>query len=201
MRVTLWSAIQLDLRGQRTTMLGKATIRFLRRTMGTSATNERDTPLVWPRAGEDLLRELVAHPGRVALVAAEPGQYDCLVALANLVGEEVLSVGRALTDGSLPEDSDAIERAMSGSTAVADLDILFWRPWLKIEPIRLLTRLARRRAVVAAWPGVITEHGVTYSQIGRPDRYEAPLADALVLHPKPMFFPDQTPFDLERRSS
>lgn len=56
-----------------------------------------------------------------------------------------------------------------GSSAwLTKLDVLF-EPTLENDPMRLLKSIAKSQAVVAIWPGEITETSVVYSKPGKSD--------------------------------
>lgn len=80
---------------------------------------------------------------------------------------------------------------------LTDLDVLFW-PDLQLDPIGLLRRLSADGPVIAVWPGRVSGGRVSYSEPGRPDHYDEPLRDALLLRPIHVTFPDEAPYELER---
>lgn len=151
----------------------------------------------WPEAGVILVRELREHPGRLALAPVGHGLGDGLEAIAALLETAVTSVGLTLTTGQQPSGVEEIESRLAGGSVLTDLDILFWHQLIEIDVLRLLIGLARRRPIVAVWPGRIYEGRVTYSLPGRRDYYEAGLTDTVVLRPRPRRFPDQAPFVME----
>ncbi|TCN74254.1 hypothetical protein EDB60_101127 [Vibrio crassostreae] len=64
-----------------------------------------------------------------------------------------------------------------GSSAwLTKLDVLF-EPTLENDPMRLLKSIAKSQAVVAIWPGEITETSVVYSKPGKPDYKTYPLKE------------------------
>lgn len=154
-------------------------------------------PDSWPDAGEALLDELRASPGRVALVLNDAGADDGIDAMARLQDAPVTSVGRLLTESEPLRSLTEVRRALSQASILTDLDILFWQPWLQIDVVGLLSGLARRRPIVAAWPGHISGGQATYSRPGRRDFYQTALRDVIVLRPRARRFPDQIPFDVE----
>jgi hypothetical protein len=151
----------------------------------------------WPEVGLELIGELRAHPGRLALAPAGRGLDDGLEAIAALLESAVTSVGLTLTTGRQPTSVEEIESRLAGESVLTDLDILFWPPLIDIDVLRLLTGLARHRPIVAAWPGRIDQARAIHSIPGRRDYFEAKLADVVVLRGRPRHFPDQTPFVME----
>jgi hypothetical protein len=152
----------------------------------------------WPEAIAELRQELAHRPGRLALICGEvSAAVDAVVAaLADALRVAPVRVGMVLTKGQVP-DSDAVGAALGDSTILVDCEILF-DPELRIDPLHLLRRLARRAPRVAVWPGRIDGGRATYSEPGRRDFYERRIADALVLRPRATSFPDEVPYTLER---
>lgn len=154
------------------------------------------TDETWPGAGRQLLESLRRHPGQVALVAGR-GADETVRALASVEGRDAVSVGDVLTRDAEPPPSAAVERALAGSPFLIDLDILFWRPGLQVDPMALLHRLARSGPCVAVWPGRVQGGEATYSEPGRPDHHRYPLDDVVVLRPRTQRFPDELPYRVE----
>jgi hypothetical protein len=111
--------------------------------------------------------------------------------------QEPLSVGRALTVGDAPPVPGRIPDMLPDATLLVDLNFLFWDA-LAVDPIALLTILSRKRPRVAVWPGQITGDRAVYSEPGRRDYFEQQLGDAIVLTPRPVIYPDETPYTMER---
>jgi hypothetical protein len=117
--------------------------------------------------------------------------------LANAAGDQVMSVGEVLTEPSTPP-SPADIRAMLGSARfLVDLDILAW-PDLGVNPVQLVRLLARSQPRVALWPGTVRDRRVRYSEPGRPDYIDEAVSDVIVLRPRPVSFPDEVPYMVER---
>ena len=154
-------------------------------------------PESWPDAGATVLDVLRSSPGRVALVSAGATKDAVLQAMAKLQETSVVSVGGLLTESDPPRSLKELRRALAQATVLTDLDILFWQPWLQIDVVGLLSALARRQPVVAAWPGSIADGQASYSRPGRRDYYQTALRDVIVLRPIARRFPDQVPFDAE----
>jgi hypothetical protein len=154
---------------------------------------------VWPAAWDELRKELQAGGGRVALIAAaSPADADALVEqLQTDVGVGVARLGRELADHAQPPSLTVVESVCGDATVLTDLDALLW-PTVPVAPLQLLTLRARRRPTIAVWPGSISSGRATYSTPGRPDHHDIPLRDSVVLRPRGMRFPDETPFTIER---
>jgi len=151
----------------------------------------------WPGAGEELLGELHTARGRIALIRAEGSLAETTSALAHMIGEAPTRVGQLLAEHDAPPDRDVIVAALQGHRLLTDLDVLF-SPQLRVDPVALLRRITTDGPVIAVWPGRISGRRATYSEAGRPDHYDAPLSDALVLTPVSVAFPDEIPYELER---
>lgn len=152
----------------------------------------------WPDAGYELVRELETHRGRLALVEQTPETGRVVSAFSELLGSPV-NVGLVVTEEPLVTADEVVDRLVGAPLLVA-LDVLFWRPWLPLDPLKVLRRLARQRPpIVAVWPGSLTGHSLAYSASGRPDFFEAELEDVVVLRPIAVTFPDQVPYEEERR--
>lgn len=141
-----------------------------------------------------MLEELKRAHGRFAL-AAGSGAEDLVALMAKAADSTHSSVGRTLTQGNgRPDDPMG---PLEGSEFLVNLDILF-APQLKIDPLDLLRSLARRRPIVAAWPGWIEGDEAFYSEPGRRDYYRRRLENVLLLRPRPQALPGTPEFDIER---
>ncbi|NMC34868.1 MAG: hypothetical protein GYA36_20805 [Veillonellaceae bacterium] len=150
--------------------------------------------MAWPADGETLVAEL-ARFRRLALVEGGPGPA---LRLAEVLGIDPCRVGQRLAGFTSAPDLTAVQRLLDGERVLMDLDVLF-EPALQLDPLALLREQARRvGGVVAVWPGGIGDGRATYSVAGRFDRYDAALADAIVLRAQPVVFPDDVPFTMER---
>jgi hypothetical protein len=154
----------------------------------------------WPAAGKALIQELRNHPGRLALIEDPAAAQETNRALAELAGAAPFNASRALMREPVPISSDEVLGRLAGEPVLIALDALFWKPWLSLDPLMVLRRLARRDPpILALWPGAISEGSVSYSAAGRPDYFAATLEDAVVLRPKATMYPDEVPYVLERR--
>lgn len=149
----------------------------------------------WPAEGAEVWAELVRHRDRIALVLGE----SCpALRLAEIVGVEPCRVGTTLTALDEPPDPSTVADILSGERVLVDLDVLF-APQLELDPIALLHDLGRRvRGLIAVWPGNVVGCRATYSTPERFDWYDSVLTDTLVLRARPVVFPDETPFTIER---
>lgn len=152
----------------------------------------------WPDAGQQLLHELSSARARYALIDAVPKAadqlIDCLVGAFDL---PVVHLGAALADRESVPTAAEVDAACASATILADLDLLLW-PALSVPILPFLGALARRRSIIAVWPGEITGHRARYSIPGRPDHHDRRLADVVVLRPRAARFPDEVPYQIER---
>lgn len=152
----------------------------------------------WPKAGWGLLAELASARDRYALIAAEGDRADRLVErLSTDLDLTVVHLGAALADSQGPPSSGQVEAACTDAGVLTDLDVLLW-PALGIPILSFLANQARRRAIIAVWPGEIADRRARYSSPGRPDHYDQRLSDVVLLRPRTVRFPDEVPYDIER---
>lgn len=145
------------------------------------------------------MAELARAPGRLALVVDDTASkvVDAFAAFQDLV---TYRAGAKLLSPEPPVNADeVVSRLAAAGPVVADLDILFWRPWLALDPLGVLRAVSRRRpATLFAWPGTITSTRAIYSSPGRRDWFEATLSDVVVLRAVSTLFPDEPPYRIER---
>ena len=154
--------------------------------------------LGWPAAGFALLREL-DRPGRLMLIIAPPRDALALLCqFAALAGQPVTSVSEVALAGPMEWSERNLTERLQGARFLADLECLFWKPIWGIDPLRLCRRMAQKHGVVACWPGEIRDRMARFSAHGRPDHFEVPVSDLVVLRPVPTHFPDEAPFSLMR---
>lgn len=152
----------------------------------------------WPDAGWELLKELGVAHGQLALVTGDLASTDHLIQqLTKDLDLLLVRLGGALCDCVMPPTQGDLEAAVGQATIVADLELLMW-PDLGVRPLELLTRLSRRRPMIAVWPGEVVGDRARYSRPGRPDHHDLSLRDAVVLRPRPTSFPDEVPYNTER---
>jgi hypothetical protein len=152
----------------------------------------------WPGCGEALLTELRHAPGRLALIV-DDGDSPVGRAFAELQDGAVHHAGSSLSADPPETPTEVIDRLVVAGPVIVDLDLLFWKPWLALDPIGVFRAVSRRRpAILFQWPGTIAGAHATYSHPGRPDWFEAILSDAVVLRPASALFPDEPPYRIER---
>lgn len=152
----------------------------------------------WPEAGQQLLAELAASRDRYALIGVDPSHADRLVnRLSTDLDLSVGHLGLTLADHDHPPTAAEVEAACVPATILTDLDLLLW-PALGVPVLSFLRTLARRRPVIAVWPGEIADQRARYSAPGRPDHHDQRLSDVVVLHPRTTRFPDEVPYEIER---
>jgi hypothetical protein len=154
---------------------------------------------IWPESAGLLLAEISRTPGRLAL-AVDDRDRIVTGALALYLGANVWHAGSRLLDDGVPQDDrDITTRLTLAGPVIDDLDLLFWRPWLDLDPLALMRTVARLRpGVVFTWPGTIEQDQAIYSSPGRRDYYQGRLSDAVVLRPVVTVFPDEQPYRIER---
>jgi hypothetical protein len=152
----------------------------------------------WPECGDALLGELRLAPGRLALVV-DDDDGTVARAFANLQRCTVHQAGMSMSADPPRTVAEVIDRLVGSGPVIIDLDLLFWKPWLALDPLGVLRAVSRRRpATLFQWPGIITDGHATYSTRGRRDWYQASLSDAVVLRPAGVLFPDDVPYRIER---
>lgn len=105
--------------------------------------------------------------------------------------EVLLSLGDGLNETAF------LDR-LGSSRFLVDLPALLWPPIWKVDPMRFLGRLAKRRGVLAHWPGTAHNRRLTYSSPERPDYFDAPLVGVILLRCQTTRFPDEPPYLIER---
>ena len=145
---------------------------------------------------DKLTKELGEHPGRIGLVAGGENGEELITRVAACADEPPMSVGACVVE-ECPITDDSIQRRLSDSSILMDIEILF-EPRLQVDPIQLLRSLSRRRFRIALWPGRISAGIATYSELGRDDWYESRLENVIVLRPRITRFPDEVPYTIER---
>ena len=151
---------------------------------------------VWPDHARELLAELAAAPSRLCLVTGDDAEA-VTQQLATALGVQPCQVGKLVTDSPSVSSVGEIASLLTTEVVLVALDVLFW-PALAVDPLGLLQDLSRFRPRIALWPGVVEGRRAQYSDPGRPDAYDQPLDDALLLHARRVRFPDEVPYTLER---
>jgi hypothetical protein len=152
---------------------------------------------LWPVVGKALIREFSSVTGRCGLVVGA-GKRAVTQQVARLDGSVATSVGQVITSGPRVTSSEQVRRKLDAGHYLVDLDVLFWRPWLELDPLLLLRSLARSASRVVAWPGEVEAGTAYYSEPGRRDYFVAVLRDVVILRSRPVYYPDEPPFEIER---
>lgn len=117
--------------------------------------------------------------------------------IAEAASDQVMSVGAVLTEPSTPPSPADIHAMLRPARFLVDLDILAW-PDLGVNAVQLVRLLARSQPRVALWPGTVSHGRVRYSEPGRLDYIDEAVSDVIVLRPRPVSFPDEVPYTVER---
>ena len=153
----------------------------------------------WTRSCGEALNDLRRRDG-VALVSAEERTdgIGLLTALGDAFGNRPVSVSEAALDLQPTASASELAARLADASLLFDLEVICWRPGLRIDPVRFLRNLATTRGVVALWPGSISGDRATFSAPGRTDHVDADIGGIAVLRPLTTHFPDQVPFTIER---
>jgi hypothetical protein len=149
--------------------------------------------LLWPQAGLELIIDLSRQPDGLGLITgADSG--DVLEQFAELLGSEILHVGRELTRSmSMPTAGD-IQSLLTGHHCLTGMEILF-DPVLGLRPVAVLRDLARRQSLLfAVWPAAAPDP----RNLPHVDRQH--LAGSVRLVSRRTVFADDPPFTVERFS-
>jgi hypothetical protein len=145
-----------------------------------------------------LVAELSSSPGRFGLIEDGPGVEEVLAELEATLGSTRASVGASLTVLPEPPLLTQIEAMLGSASLFVEIEILF-APELAVDPVMLLRHLARIRSPrVALWPGSLEGGRARYSEARRPDHYDRPIDDVIILRPVLRAFPDEPCFAIER---
>ena len=152
----------------------------------------------WPSAGISLLSEMERQPRVIVITGERQSAAKVILALAALASDEPVSVAERVFTPSPVRSEEALLARLANARFVVDLECLCWRPWWRLDPVRLLRRIGGTRGVAAVWPGSIASREVAFSTPGRSDYVSATSADLVVLRPLATQFPDEVPFTIER---
>lgn len=145
-----------------------------------------------------LAAELSTSPGRFGLVHRGPAAEGAIAELEHELNTTCCSVGATLARLSEPPSVQEIEQLFRPTPFLVDIEILF-APELAVDPLALLRRLSRISGPkLALWPGSLAAGRARFSEMQRPDHYDRPLEDVLILRPLPRTFPDEPRFEIER---
>lgn len=135
----------------------------------------------------------------MAIIDSASGAHAALLSKLAACGAELRSLGGEIGDGGHPlrvidqlQHADRVE-----ARVLQDIDVLF-APQLGLQPLAVLGRIAKRSPLLAVWSGCLTGGRLTYSRPGRPDHFDAPARDLVVLRPLTTNFPDEVPYAIER---
>ncbi len=152
----------------------------------------------WPQAGANVLEELRSMRGRFALLVGSSESTDVVVAtIVSDLGASTVSLGQTMCRVDTPPTTRELEVACGDATVMHDAEMLFW-PELATDPIRFARSRAQRNPTILVWPGEVSGNRAVYSSPGRPDHYDAAIRNVLILRPRSIRFPDETPFMIER---
>jgi hypothetical protein len=134
----------------------------------------------------------------------------CLIVGERVLARELLDVfgatlgtrPRSISDVGLNPNPvrniNELAERLEGCSILYDLEALCWQPWLRSDPLRFLRTVARRRGVIALWPGSLHQNTVYFSALGRRDYASCSATGVCVLRPRVTRFPDEVPYTLER---
>lgn len=132
------------------------------------------------------------------VVAGRISGRRVLEALGAVLGAEPTSITQRALTAPLPRTSAELLDRIADAPLLFDVEALCWQPWLHIDPFKFLRMHARRRGVIALWPGAVVRRTASFSEPGRRDYISAELRDVMVLRPVATRFPDEVPFTSER---
>jgi hypothetical protein len=118
----------------------------------------------WPSAGRNLLSELAANYARYGLITgAEHDVEDLVTRLVADLGMGVTHLGPKLANRTTQPTLADIEEAVGTASLLADIDFLLW-PETQVPVLRFLAAIARRRPLIAVWPGEIADGRARYAR-------------------------------------
>lgn len=141
--------------------------------------------------------ELAARPGTLVLLVGE-GAETLADEIARDWQAAVVSVGSIAASSFETGTVPAVASLVGDASVLEDLDVLFWRPELRVDVLAVLRAAARRHPVAAVWPGTIKGSRVRYSAPGRRDFYEGALETEIVLRTERDWYPGEMTFKRER---
>jgi hypothetical protein len=152
----------------------------------------------WPDVALALWAELERNPGRFALLCG-PDANKVAGDLADLRGTVPVHVGRRLTAFDSKPSESTVRATLTGHSVLTGTEVLF-DPVLGLEPVRLLTSLAKASPpVVATWPVETGTSQLEYPPGVAPGRDLAQdLQGCLLLTTQSTLFADEAPFTAER---
>lgn len=134
---------------------------------------------------------------RLALVVAPAGsgKTAALQEVATQTGTQVINLSLELSKALLDLTErqrplrvsrilDQIADTLGDQTLFFDHTELLFDPSLKLDPLRSLQQLARRRTVVAAWNGSLDGNYLVYARPDHPEYRRYPTADLVMVVPR-----------------
>lgn len=166
----------------------------LRRAGSAEHSNAVGAPdLLWPQAGHELIIDLSRQPDGLALIIGADSD-DVIEQFAELLGSEVLHVGRELTRSTNRPTAGDIQSLLTGHHCLTALEILF-DPVLGLRPVAVLRELARRQPLLlAVWPADAPDPRAL------PHMERQHLAGSVLLVSRQTVFADDALFTVERFS-
>lgn len=147
--------------------------------------------LLWPQAGLELIIDLSRQPDGLALITG-PDSGDVIEQFAELLGSEILHVGRELTRSMSRPTAGDVQSLLTGHHCLTGLEILF-DPVLGLRPVAVLRDLARRQShLFAVWPAAAPDP----RNLPHMDRQH--LAGSVLLVSRRTVFADDPLFTVER---
>ena len=127
------------------------------------------------------LQTLATLPVRLLLlVGPQPARLTRrLHAWRDQLAVPLLDLGAALAERQSAQAAAVLDSLLAASDdplLVDNIGALF-DPALGLDPLALLKRAGRRRALVVAWPGGVDDEGLSHATPDRPDYRHYPPAD------------------------
>ena len=138
------------------------------------------------QAAEGLYHRLVllvgeAGSGKTGVLREVAEEFGSSVINVNLVlSGELLELTAKQRSLRLPGILDQVAGRAQSSVVLDNLEILFDKE-LNQNPLRLLQRISRNRAVVVSWNGTMKSGRLLYAEIGHPEYRSHDPADALIV--------------------
>ena len=153
---------------------------------------------MWKAAAGNTL-EAMSRPRALSLIVASDrhAALGLLTSLGDAFGDAPVSVSQLLLSGVPCSSEREVTARLADHRLLYDIEVLCWQPWLRLDPIRLLKKLAGDCGVVVVWPGSVDARSAEFSRPGRRDHVRADASGISVLRPVRSQFPDEVPFIIE----